>query len=127
MRCCTRAELTCILPLGVAVNSVGKLRLIWDGRHVKRHLPRDKFRMETRSARAGRCPRLLGAHCLFAGRATPKAYSKSHGRPAPASPATWRAALGAWPAVDRAQLDHSIPPLMCGQHFCVGSNVRVNR
>ena len=47
MRHCTRAELTCILPLGVAVNSAGKLRLIWDGRHVNRHLPRYKFRMET--------------------------------------------------------------------------------
>ena len=47
MRRCTRAELTCILPLGVAVNLAGKLRLIWDGRHVNRHLPRYKFHMET--------------------------------------------------------------------------------
>ena len=46
MRRCTRAELTCILPPGVAVNSAGKLRLIWDGRHLNRHLPRYKFRME---------------------------------------------------------------------------------
>ena len=42
MRCCTRAELTCIPPLGVAVNLAGKLCLIWDGRHV-----RYKFSMET--------------------------------------------------------------------------------
>ena len=47
MRVCDAAKLHCILPLGVAVNSAGKPRLIWDGRHVNRHLPRYKFRMET--------------------------------------------------------------------------------
>ncbi len=31
-------ELICILPLGVAFNSALKRRLIWDGRHVNRHL-----------------------------------------------------------------------------------------
>jgi len=44
---CSRSDLWCILPLGVAVNAVGKLRLIWDGRHVNAHLPKSKFRMET--------------------------------------------------------------------------------
>lgn len=44
---CNRADLHCVLPLGVAINAVGKLRLIWDGRHVNRHLPKRKFRMET--------------------------------------------------------------------------------
>lgn len=44
---CSRSELWCILPLGVAINAAGKLRLIWDGRHVNRHLPKRKFRMET--------------------------------------------------------------------------------
>ena len=47
MRACTREELRCILPLGVAVNSAGKLRLIWDGRHVNRFLVKRSFRMET--------------------------------------------------------------------------------
>jgi hypothetical protein len=47
MVACPRDSLACILPLGVAVNSAGKLRLIWDGRHVNRHLPRRKFRMES--------------------------------------------------------------------------------
>ena len=41
------AELICILPLGVAFNSAGKRRLIWDGRHVNRHLRKRPFRMET--------------------------------------------------------------------------------
>jgi hypothetical protein len=44
---CLRAELRCVLPLGIAINAAGKLRLIWDGRHVNRHLPKRKFRMET--------------------------------------------------------------------------------
>jgi hypothetical protein len=47
MRACSRTDLVCILPLGVAVNAAGKLRLIWDGRHVNSHLPHHKFRMET--------------------------------------------------------------------------------
>jgi hypothetical protein len=47
MRTCSRAELTCILPLGVAYNSAGKRRLIWDGRHVNKHLRKHRFRMET--------------------------------------------------------------------------------
>ena len=44
---CARGLLTCILPLGVAVNSAGKKRLIWDGRHVNRHLPFEPFRMDS--------------------------------------------------------------------------------
>ena len=47
MRTCTRDELRCILPLGVAFNSAGKRRLIWDGRHVNSHLRKRPFRMET--------------------------------------------------------------------------------
>jgi hypothetical protein len=47
MRMCTRDELICILPLGVAFNCVGKHRLNWDGRHVNRHLRKRPFRMET--------------------------------------------------------------------------------
>jgi hypothetical protein len=47
MRICRREELVCILPLGVAFNSAGKRRLIWDGRHVNRHLRKHRFRMET--------------------------------------------------------------------------------
>ena len=47
MRVRRREELTCILPLGVAYNSAGKRRLIWDGRHVNRHLRKHRFRMET--------------------------------------------------------------------------------
>ena len=47
MRACARDELICILPLGVAFNSVLKRRLIWDGRHVNRHLRKRPFRMET--------------------------------------------------------------------------------
>lgn len=47
MQKCLRENLRCILPLGVASNAVGKLRLIWDGRHVNAYLPRRKFRMET--------------------------------------------------------------------------------
>ena len=47
MHACSRTDLVCILPLGVAVNSAGKLRLIWDGRHVNGHLPHHNFRMET--------------------------------------------------------------------------------
>ena len=44
---CSREHLLCVLPLSVAVNSAGKKRLIWDGRHVNRHLPTDKFRMNS--------------------------------------------------------------------------------
>ena len=47
MRECSRDELICILPLGVAFNSAGKRRLRWDGRHVNRHLRKRPFRMET--------------------------------------------------------------------------------
>ena len=47
MRACSRDELICILPLGVAFNSAMKRRLIWDGRHVNRHLRKRPFRMET--------------------------------------------------------------------------------
>ena len=42
-----REDLVCILPLGVAYNSVGKRHLIWDGRHVNEHLRKRKFQMET--------------------------------------------------------------------------------
>ena len=44
---CARAQLLCVLPLGVAYNSVGKKRLIWDGRHVNRHLPHEPFHMNS--------------------------------------------------------------------------------
>ena len=44
---CPCGDLRCMLPLGVAINAAGKLRLIWYGRHVNRHLPKRKFRMET--------------------------------------------------------------------------------
>ena len=47
MRVCNREDLICVLPLGVAINSAGKLRLIWDGRHVNKHLRKRPFRMET--------------------------------------------------------------------------------
>ena len=47
MRVCSRADLICVLPLGVAFNSAGKRRLIWDGRHVNAHLRKRPFRMET--------------------------------------------------------------------------------
>ena len=47
MHACSRADLVCILPLGVAVTSAGKLRLIWEGWHVNCHLPHHKFRVET--------------------------------------------------------------------------------
>jgi hypothetical protein len=44
---CARYLLSCILSLGVAVDSAGKKRLIWDGRHVNRHLPLQPFRMDS--------------------------------------------------------------------------------
>jgi hypothetical protein len=44
---CEPAALRCVLPLSVALNSVGKRRLIWDGRHVNAHLPKKRFRMDT--------------------------------------------------------------------------------
>ena len=47
MVACPRSALHRILLLGVAINAAGKLRLIWDGRHVNRHLHKRKFRMET--------------------------------------------------------------------------------
>ena len=47
MRVCDRSDLICILPLGVAFNSAGKRRLIWDGRHVNANLRKRPFRMET--------------------------------------------------------------------------------
>ena len=47
MQKCSRADLRCILPLGVASNSAGKKRLIWDGRHVNRYLQKRTFRMES--------------------------------------------------------------------------------
>ena len=43
----SRSELWCILPLGVVINVAGKLRLIWDGGHVNRQLPKRKFQMKT--------------------------------------------------------------------------------
>jgi hypothetical protein len=42
---CSREDLWCILPLDVVRNALGKLRLIWDGRWVNRHLPKEKFWM----------------------------------------------------------------------------------
>jgi hypothetical protein len=47
MRVCARSALVCILSLGVAFNSVGKRRLIWDGRHVNKNMLKRKFKMET--------------------------------------------------------------------------------
>ena len=47
MQRCAREDLRCILPLGVASNSAGKKRLIWDGRHVNRYLQKRTFRMES--------------------------------------------------------------------------------
>ena len=48
MRVCLARDLHCISPLlGVAVNSGGKPRLLWDGRHANRRLHSCKFRMET--------------------------------------------------------------------------------
>jgi len=47
MQRCPVSDLHCVLPLGVATNAVGKQRLIWDGRHVNRFLPKVTFRMET--------------------------------------------------------------------------------
>ena len=55
MRVCLASDLHCISPLlGVAVNSGGKPRLLWDGRHANRRLHSYKFCMETlqREARA---------------------------------------------------------------------------
>ena len=46
MLVCRREDLVCILPPGVAYNSVGKRRLIWDGSRVNAHLRKRKFRME---------------------------------------------------------------------------------
>jgi hypothetical protein len=42
-----REHLLCILPLGVAYNSAGKMRLIWDGSHVNQHLPHELFHMNS--------------------------------------------------------------------------------
>ena len=47
MQRCSLDSLRCILPLGVATNTGGKQRLIWDGRHVNGFLPEHPFRMET--------------------------------------------------------------------------------
>ena len=47
MQKCYREDLHCVLPLGVASNSAGKKRLIWDGRHVNRYLQKRTFRMES--------------------------------------------------------------------------------
>ena len=47
LRKCARGDLICILPLGVAINSAGKRRLIWDGRHVNKNLWKRPFLMET--------------------------------------------------------------------------------
>ena len=49
MRVCSRTDLICVLPLGVAFNSAGKRRLIWDGRHVNAHLR--KLESRTRPSR----------------------------------------------------------------------------
>ena len=47
LRVCNRNELICVLPFGVAFNSAGMRRLIWDGRHVNAHLRKRQFRVET--------------------------------------------------------------------------------
>jgi hypothetical protein len=47
MQPCGPADVVYILPLQVAFNSAGKLRLVWDGTHVNEHLPEEPFRMET--------------------------------------------------------------------------------
>ena len=47
MQPCSRGDLICVLPLGVAFNRAGKRRLIWDGRHVNAYLREEDFRMET--------------------------------------------------------------------------------
>ena len=43
---CPSTSLHCILQLRVAVNAVGKRRLIWDGRHVNAFLSKHTFHME---------------------------------------------------------------------------------
>ena len=65
MVACDRSALTCVLPLGVAFNRKGKRRLIWDGRHVNRHLRKEKFKMESLQ-REGRT---LFEDCSFGGTA----------------------------------------------------------
>ena len=47
IRQCARSDLKCVLPLAVAVNHALKKRLIWDGRHVNKHLVQVPFKMET--------------------------------------------------------------------------------
>ena len=47
MQVCSRSDLICILPLGVAINSAGKRRIIWDGRHVNANPYKRPLRMET--------------------------------------------------------------------------------
>jgi hypothetical protein len=47
MRACARSALVCTPPFGVAFNSVGKRRLIWDGFDVNKNLRKHKFKMET--------------------------------------------------------------------------------
>jgi len=44
---CPKEELICILPLGIALNRVGKQRLVWDARHVNDHLRITTMKMET--------------------------------------------------------------------------------
>ena len=43
----SREELMCVLPLGIALNRAGKLRLIWDGRHLNKNLLITPMKMET--------------------------------------------------------------------------------
>ena len=47
MQPCAQGDLLCVLPLRVAVNGAGKLRLIWDGRHVNEYLVITPFKMGT--------------------------------------------------------------------------------
>ena len=47
MHACGRTDLVCILPLGVAINSAGKLIWPGDGRHANGRLPHHTFQMET--------------------------------------------------------------------------------
>lgn len=63
MRACSRDFLICALPLGVAQNAAGKLRLIWDGRHLNAFLKYVHFAMESLHVEG----RALFEGCLWGG------------------------------------------------------------
>jgi hypothetical protein len=75
MRVCARCALLCILSLGMAFTSVGKRRLIWDGRHVNKTCASASSRCSNGRAAPCSSTAIAAAPRIFPARSTPRSIT----------------------------------------------------